>query len=364
MDEAKAATTSKALVLAAGAGLLFVFRDVLWPLALAMVLATLIGALSRRLQTMFPKAGHRVITVATAVVVVVVVVASMLLLVEGISQIITEAPAMYRRVDQIVASIRLPGMAPLNLAELARRMDLPVLVGRALGGMRGAVSGLVLTVLYLVFLLVSGRQIEKRLRLLVASSANDGLVHILARSVRGVEAYTYIQTITGLMMAVASGAVMLAFGLNNAIFWALLFFLLSFLPIVGVAIGSIGPTLFAALQFPTLAPAIVIFLWIQVVAFVVGNLILPKMQADTQNIDPAASLLAIGVWTILWGVPGAFLAIPLTLVMMYALAQYPSTQWIAVLLSNDGSPAPPIEDEVIEQGEGAHQPRMKRDSTP
>lgn len=344
MDEPRTAT-SKALILAASAALLFVFREVLWPLALALVLATLIGALSQRLQKMFPKAGHRMITAATAVVVVAVVVASMLVVVEGVSQIIAKAPAMYRRLDQIVASIRIPGAAPLNLTELARRLDLPALVGRALGGVRGAVSGLVLTVLYLVFLIASARQIERRLRLLVASATNDGLVHILTRSVRGVEAYTYIQTITGLMMAVVSGVVMLAVGLDNALFWALALFLLSFLPIVGVAIGSIGPTLFAALQFPTLVPAIAIFLWIQVVAFVVGNLVLPKMQADTQNIDPAASLLAIGVWTILWGAAGAFLAIPLTLVAMYALAQSPSTHWIAVLISNDGSPVPPSEDE-------------------
>lgn len=345
MDEHKA-STSKALILGASAALLFVFRDVLWPLALALVLATLIGALARRLSAMFPKAGRRAITAATGVVVVAVVVGSMLVMAEGVSQLIAKAPAMYHRLDQAVASIRIPGAAPLDLGAIGRRLDVPTLVRRALGGMRGAVSGLTLTVLYLVFLLVSARQIEKRLRILVASSADDGLINIITRSVRGVEAYTFIQTITGLMMAVASGVVMLAFGLENALFWSLLLFLLSFLPIVGVAVGSVGPTLFALVQFPTLVPALVIFLWIQVVAFVVGNLILPKMQADTQNIDPAASLLAIGVWSILWGAPGAFLAIPLTLVIIYALAQYPSTLWIAVLLSNDGSPVPPSEDEV------------------
>jgi predicted PurR-regulated permease PerM len=355
-------STSKVLILAAAAALLFVFREVLWPLALALVLGTLIAALSRRLHAMFPKAGHKAITIATAVVVVAVVVGSMLVVVEGLSQIIAKAPAMYRRVDQIVAAIRLPGVAPINLGELARRLDLPVIVGRALGGMRGAVSGLVLTVLYLVFLLASARRIERRLDQIVAARSNDRLVNVMARSVRSVEAYTYIQTVTGLIMSVAIGAVMLALGLENALFWSLLFFLLSFLPIVGVAVGSVGPTLFAVLQFPTLAPAIAIFLWIQAVAFVVGNLVLPKMQADTQNIDPAASLLAIGVWTILWGVPGAFLAIPLTLVMMYALAQYPSTHWIAVLISNDGSPTPPDGD-LGEIAGPDHQPRMNRESS-
>ena len=110
---------------------------------------------------------------------------------------------------------------------------------------------------------------------------------------------------------------------------------------VGVVLGSIGPTLFALVQFPTLAPALLVLCGIQAISFIVGNLVLPKMQADSQNIDPAASLLAIGVWTILWGLPGAFLGIPLTLALMYALAQYKSVEWIAILISNDGDPLPP-----------------------
>jgi len=67
-------------------------------------------------------------------------------------------------------------------------------------------------------------------------------------------------------------------------------------------------------------------------------MIYPKMQAETQNIDPVATIFALSFWTLLWGIAGAFLAVPLTLVVMMIFAQFGKTKWLAALLSKDGRP--------------------------
>ena len=95
------------------------------------------------------------------------------------------------------------------------------------------------------------------------------------------------------------------------------------------------------LQFPTWWQAAVVFGGIQVVAFIVGNLIYPRLQAETQNINPIATLLALSFWGFLWGLTGAFLAVPLTLMVMMIFAYFDRTRWIAVLLSDDGKPSFP-----------------------
>jgi predicted PurR-regulated permease PerM len=154
-----------------------------------------------------------------------------------------------------------------------------------------------------------------------------------------IETYVWVQTVTGLMLAAGSGVIMLAVGLNNALFWTFVLFLLSFIPILGVTVGSLAPALFALLQFPTLTQAITVFLGIQLVAFIIGNLFYPRMQAKTQNISPVATLLSLAFWSALWGMPGAFLSVPLTLIMMLICAQFDTTRWVAVLLSNDGEPS-------------------------
>ena len=49
-------------------------------------------------------------------------------------------------------------------------------------------------------------------------------------------------------------------------------------------------------------------------------------------------VLALAFWSLIWGVAGAFLSIPLTVIAMAVLAEFRSTRWIAVLLSSDGQP--------------------------
>ena len=169
-------------------------------------------------------------------------------------------------------------------------------------------------------------------------------MHVFDRVRGGVEGYIWVQTITGLMIAVGCWAVMAAVGLQNALFWAFLIFLLSYIPIIGGAVAGCAPALFGLVQFDTYWQAIVLFAVIQVWLFVIGNLVLPKMQADDQNIDPIVVLLSLAFWGAIWGVTGAFLSTPLTVMAMAVMAEFRGSRWIAVLLSADGDPYPDDED--------------------
>jgi AI-2 transport protein TqsA len=51
-----------------------------------------------------------------------------------------------------------------------------------------------------------------------------------------------------------------------------------------------------------------------------------------------AFILSLSFWTVLWGLSGAFLAVPMTLMLMMVFAQFDSTKWISAALSNDGKP--------------------------
>ena len=57
--------------------------------------------------------------------------------------------------------------------------------------------------------------------------------------------------------------------------------------------------------------------------------------------DPVATLVSLAFWGFLWGLTGAFLAVPLTLIGMMICMRVPSARWVAVLLSNDGNPTFP-----------------------
>jgi AI-2 transport protein TqsA len=98
------------------------------------------------------------------------------------------------------------------------------------------------------------------------------------------------------------------------------------------------PALFALVQFTTPVNALIILGVSQGIQFLVGNVIQPRMTGDSLNISVLVVFMSLAFWGKLWGGPGMFLAVPLTVMLMIVLAQFPSTRWIAVMMSNNGNP--------------------------
>ena len=254
---------------------------------------------------------------------------------------VEQAPALLDRIEQLVQSIgrSLHLRETLHLKALIGQVNVARIAGYVLSGVQGVGGTVILIVIYFGFMVSGRRRISRKFDAMAAASRGDNLTKaVIERAAADIRTYMWVQTVTGVMITAGAAAVMLIVGFNNVLFWSVIFFLLTFIPQIGVTVGSIAPALFALLQFPTTWQAIAIFAAIQVVAFVVGNLIYPRMQADTQNIDPIATILALSFWTVLWGIPGAFLAVPMTLMLMMIFAQFENTKWVAAVLSNDGKP--------------------------
>jgi predicted PurR-regulated permease PerM len=59
-------------------------------------------------------------------------------------------------------------------------------------------------------------------------------------------------------------------------------------------------------------------------------------MGNSLNLSPFAILVALAVWTALWGIPGAFLAVPITAILTIVLSEFPGARPISVLLSRNG----------------------------
>ena len=97
--------------------------------------------------------------------------------------------------------------------------------------------------------------------------------------------------------------------------------------------------LFAVVQFDGLGRAGILLAALFAITFVVGNILLPRMQGSSLNMDPLVVLISLAFWGALWGLAGAFLSTPLTVLAMIILAQFKGSRWIAILLSGDGDPS-------------------------
>jgi predicted PurR-regulated permease PerM len=231
------------------------------------------------------------------------------------------------------------GVAAPTAGQLIERFNPFALLGPFADGVRGFATTAVLVMIYLGFMLASRSGFNRKFAHLFASA--DDRQHAAETFMRirnGVERYLWIQTVTGGVIAVGSWAVMAALKLDNAMFWGFSIFIISYVPVIGGAIGIVAPPLFALLQFDSWWQAAAMLAGLQAINFVVGNIVYPRMQGRSLNIDPVVLLLSLAFWGALWGLPGMFLSTPLTVTAMVLLAEFRGTRWIAVLLSSDGNP--------------------------
>lgn len=329
-------------VIAAGAALYWM-RGILTPLALAVFLAVMIDSFARVLVQRAPRFPPR-LALPMAIILSIVMFGLIVWVVTAngagfVVQMREYAP----RLNEVIAKVAsLVGVkvAP-TIGDLIDQINPSRYAGVAAQSLQNFASNAVLVLIYLGFIIASRKGFGRKIVALFPHHAErDGAMQLFQRIRNGVEQYLWIQTVTGLMIAVAAWVVMMLVRLDNALFWAFLIFIAAYIPILGGAVGCILPPLFALLQFPdSFWPALILFVALEVIYFVVGNVVLPRMQGDTLNMDPTVVLLSLAVWGALWGVTGMFLSTPLTVAVMLILSQFDGTRWIAILLSEDGDPS-------------------------
>ena len=205
--------------------------------------------------------------------------------------------------------------------------------------LQGLVSSLLSILLYLGFLFASRNSFDRKMeRLFPGAAEQANALSAFQRIRNGVERYLWIQTVTGLMIAIGSTAVLALVGMPNAVFWGFLILVTSYVPIIGGMAGQFLPPLFALVEFNTYWQPGVILTGLSLIQVIMGSIVFPRMQGRSLNLDPVVILLALSFWGVVWGVPGMFLSTPLTVTLMVIAHQFPTSRWVAVLLSSDGEP--------------------------
>jgi predicted PurR-regulated permease PerM len=315
--------------------------NILSPLALALFLMVMIDGFTRLLRRRLPFAPEAAALPIAVVASVLLFCLCVYVLADRTRNFAGELLADAPKLDAVIAKIAAAmGLAvPPTLGQIAQSLNPTAFVERLADGLRAFVTDAVLVLIYLGFLLASRQGFARKTRgLFPTATERRRASEIYLRIRSGIEQYLWIQVVNCGIIAMGAFALMAVLGLDNALFWAFAIFIVGFIPIIGGAIGILAPPLFALVQFDGWWRALTLLIGLQLINFVVGNIIYPRMQGRNLNIDPIAVLLSLAFWGAIWGLPGMFLSTPLTVMAMVVLAQFKGTHWIAVLLSSDGDP--------------------------
>lgn len=314
---------------------------ILTPFAIALFLMVIIDGFARVLEHRVPGFPKKLAMPVALIISSLVFVVITYLVADNVNSFVQRMIGYGPKLNTLIGHIggELGIDVPPNIGALIQKLNPGQYVSTVAGSLRSVTEGALFALIYLGFMLASRHSFKRKVVTLFREhEQREHAVKLFTRIRSGVERYLWVQTVTGLLIAGSSYALMAFIGLDNALFWAFLVFIAAYVPILGAAVGVLLVPVFALVQFDTYWQAIALFAGAEAIHFVVGNILATRMQGDSLNVDPVVVLLSLAFWGAIWGVPGMFLSTPLTVTAMVILVQFPGTRWIAVLLSSDGAP--------------------------
>lgn len=220
---------------------------------------------------------------------------------------------------------------------VVQRISVSQLVGSTAAVILSIAASVILVFLYAAFLLIEQSPLAGKIDRLARDP--DGALRIrriIASINTRIGRYLALKTVLGIVVGALSLLVMKVIGLEFAAFLALLIALLNYIPYIGSVLSVIIPVAVAVVQFGDANVVLLVALLLAVLQFVNGNLLDPYLMGSSLNLSPFVIVLSLAVWTALWGIPGALLAVPFAAILVIVFSESEATRPIAILLSRDG----------------------------
>lgn len=177
------------------------------------------------------------------------------------------------------------------------------------------------------------RAAERRVRRQLGDQA-DRIFELTEEISVAFRRFVAAKSLASLLTGIASFALAAALGLDLAVVWGFLAFLLEYVPTIGSMLAVVPPTLFAFIESEDVRRPLIVLASFSVLQVVMGNFVDPRIEGRILAISPFAVLLAIVFWGWVWGVPGAVLGVPLTVAVLIACRHFERARWVADLLED------------------------------
>lgn len=200
------------------------------------------------------------------------------------------------------------------------------------------IKNVILIILFLFFLLMERQTLIPKVLEAFATDKSKIIVSITEKTTRQISRYLFlkftISGVTGILFYLTA----IVTGLDFAVLWGLMAFILNFIPSIGSLIVTLATICMAIIQF---TPDVVSIIYVAVLAVaiqtVLGNIIDPKLQGIQLGLSPFVLLISLSLWGFIWGIPGMFLAVPLTSIIQILCINVPEWRGFAIMLSNGKS---------------------------
>ena len=304
------------------------------PLALALFIIAIVWPLQHRLQSRMPQLLALAITM---VVTLAVCLAFASLAAWGFGRVgrslVADAARYQTLYETMVTWLDGHGVSVADL--WAEHFNVRWLLGvtqHLTGRANTMLSFSLVAMVYVILGLLEVDDIRRKIEALdnreIARVLLDGSAATAARFRKYMVVRTQMSAVTGLLV----GAFAWITGLPFAVEWGMIAFTLNYIPFIGPFIATLFPTLLAMAQFNSWQAVLGLFACLNIIQFVVGSYIEPRVSGTMLSISPFIVLFAIFFWTFLWGLFGTFIGVPIALAVLSFCSQHSSSRWLAEML--------------------------------
>ncbi len=255
----------------------------------------------------------------------------------NIDDLIVLLPEYQTKVSEIISQIfaYFHISEPTSVSQVLNKLNLQNIFTAVIGWFTSIFSSAGIILFYVLFILLEYRFFKEKISLMIWNNVNSKqILETIEKIKRDIKSYFVIKTIVSLITSSTSYIIMVWFGLDFAIFWALLIFILNFIPSIWSIIAVTFPVLLSLVQpdfglYNTLLMTLTLA-WVQVLMW---NIIEPKFMWNKLNLSPLVIIISLGFWWTIWGIVGMLLSVPIMVIINIILAKIPATRSLAILLS-------------------------------
>ncbi|MFT5730702.1 MAG: AI-2 transport protein TqsA [Desulforhopalus sp.] len=200
-------------------------------------------------------------------------------------------------------------------------------------GLADVLSNTVLIMFTTMFMLFDVLDFPRKFEAVEGSeSQSERVLEQLALLVKSTNDYIVIKAIMSLGTGILIWLSLVLLGLDFALLWGVVAFILNFVPNIGSLLAAVPAVLLAFVQLGPGYGLVVIVLYVAV-NIIMGNVVEPRIMGKRLGLSTLTVFLSLVFWGWLFGPVGMLLSVPLTMAVKFAAMNNPQTTWFGVLLS-------------------------------
>ncbi len=221
----------------------------------------------------------------------------------------------------------------------ALRARLPQAATNLLSATQGTITLVVTVLIYMIFFYSESSSFPKKLAALnKEQDAHERWSSLIGLIIARLASYIRIKTLTSALTGGLGYVLMTILDVNFALLFALLLFLLNYIPVVGSLISSILPiVLFLVDPDFTVTRWLVLIFGLLLIQQSIGSVLEPRLLANSFNISSILVMASLLFWGAIWGIFGMLISAPIMAAFVILLANFQGSRQLAILLSADGN---------------------------